>query len=328
MIAGLEDVTDGSFMIDGRDVTFEEPTDRGIAMVFQSYALYPHMDIYSNIAFNLRLAKMDRDEVDRRVRDAARILKLDALLDRSPAQLSGGRRQRVAIGRSIVRQPKVFLFDEPLSNLDAALRVQMRLEIEKLHRTLGATMIYVAHDQVEAMTLADRIVALENGIIQQVAPPMEMYERPNNLFVAGSIGSPTMNFFRAKGDPLSAGNVRVAVEGHAEEAFDLAVPGFDAPDALTLGLRPEDIGLTGASEAVPPGAVSLHGRVETIERLGNVTYVYLDLGPPNLVTVQRTGHVAARGGDDVAMTFMPDRLHVFDAGGRCLVNPLTPGSLH
>ena len=201
MIAGLEDVSSGSVEIGGEDVTFREPADRGIAMVFQSYALYPHMNVYQNIAFNLRLARMPEAEINERVREAAHILKLEPLLDRSPAQLSGGQRQRVAIGRSIVRQPKVFLFDEPLSNLDAALRVQMRLEIEKLHRTLGATMIYVTHDQVEAMTLADRIVALDDGVIQQVAPPMEMYARPNNLFVAGFIGSPTMNFFEAAAEP-------------------------------------------------------------------------------------------------------------------------------
>ena len=175
MIAGLESVTDGSIQIDGVDVTYDEPSDRGIAMVFQNYALYPHMDVYGNIAFNLRLAKMSKSEVHDRVMDAARILRLEDLLDRSPAQLSGGQRQRVAIGRAIVRKPKVFLFDEPLSNLDAALRTQMRLEIETLHRELGATMIYVTHDQTEAMTLADRIVALDYGEIQQVGEPDDLY---------------------------------------------------------------------------------------------------------------------------------------------------------
>ena len=320
MIAGLEDVSDGSILIGDEDVTFEEPSDRGIAMVFQSYALYPHMDIYTNIAFNLRLAKMPKGEIDSRVRDAARILKLDALLDRSPAQLSGGQRQRVAIGRSIVRQPKVFLFDEPLSNLDAALRVQMRLEIEKLHRTLGATMIYVTHDQVEAMTLADRIVALEDGVIQQVAPPMEMYERPSNRFVAGFIGSPKMNFFAAEAVPQGDDRVEIRVEGHSDEPFALPLPGIDASRKVTLGLRPEEIGLDGGA------GVSLHGRIETVERLGNITYVYLDLGLPDLVTIQRTGPVAHLGGEDVAMTFAADRLHVFDERGACLMNPQAPGA--
>ena len=320
MIAGLEDVSGGSVEIGGEDVTFREPADRGIAMVFQSYALYPHMNVYRNIAFNLRLARMPEAEIDGRVREAARILKLESLLDRSPAQLSGGQRQRVAIGRSIVRQPKVFLFDEPLSNLDAALRVQMRLEIEKLHRTLGATMIYVTHDQVEAMTLADRIVALDDGVIQQVAPPMEMYARPSNLFVAGFIGSPTMNFFEAAAEPQADGEVRLRVTGHSDEPFTLPLTGIDEPTTLTIGLRPEELGLGEAG----PDAVSLHGRIETIERLGNITYVYLDMGLPELVTVQMSGHVAHEGGEDVRMTFAADRLHVFDAQGRCLMNPHTP----
>ena len=215
MIAGLETVSGGDVLIDGQDVTFAEPSDRGIAMVFQSYALYPHMNVYDNIAFNLRLSKFSKSEITARVKEAARILRLDELLQRSPAQLSGGQRQRVAIGRAIVRHPKVFLFDEPLSNLDAALRVQMRLEIERLHRELGTTMIYVTHDQVEAMTLADRIVALDAGVIQQVGPPLELYARPANRFVAGFIGSPKMNFLPGRVQSVTGTEASIKVDGSA-----------------------------------------------------------------------------------------------------------------
>ena len=203
MIAGLESVTDGVIEIDGEDVTYEDPSDRGIAMVFQNYALYPHMDVFGNIAFNLRLSGLPKAEVTERVMEAARILRLDDLLDRSPAQLSGGQRQRVAIGRAIVRKPKVFLFDEPLSNLDAALRTQMRLEIERLHREIGATMIYVTHDQTEAMTLADRIVVMHGGYIQQQGTPEELFKKPANKFVAGFLGMPPMNFLDGQIEDLS-----------------------------------------------------------------------------------------------------------------------------
>ena len=192
-------MSSGDVLIDDEDVTFEEPSDRGVAMVFQSYALYPHMNVYDNIAFNLRLSRLPKPEIDARVREAARILRIDDLLARSPAQLSGGQRQRVAIGRAIVRNPKVFLFDEPLSNLDAALRVQMRLEIGRLHRELGATMIYVTHDQVEAMTMADRILVLDGGKVQQAGSPAELYSTAQNRFVAGFLGSPRMNFLQATG---------------------------------------------------------------------------------------------------------------------------------
>src|SRR5215216_1917145 len=194
LIAGLEDLTSGKILIDGRDVTGQAPARRQLSMVFQSYALYPHMSVYGNIAFPLKMASEDKGSIDKKVKDAARILNLTAYLDRKPRQLSGGQRQRVAIGRAIVRQPKAFLFDEPLSNLDAALRVQMRLEIMQLHQSLGATMIYVTHDQVEAMTMADRIVVLNKGNVEQVGSPLELYNKPDSLFVAGFIGSPKMNF--------------------------------------------------------------------------------------------------------------------------------------
>src|SRR5690606_30890441 len=198
MIAGLEEITAGDLFIDGRRCNDMEPRERGIAMVFQSYALYPHLTVYENMSFGLTLNKTPKAEIDARVREAARILKLDLLLDRKPSQLSGGQRQRVAIGRAIVRKPGVFLFDEPLSNLDAALRMEMRMEIAKLHKELGATMIYVTHDQVEAMTLADKIVVLEGGVVQQIGTPIELYKKPANKFVAGFIGSPKMNFLKVE----------------------------------------------------------------------------------------------------------------------------------
>ena len=262
MIAGLETVSGGDILIDGQDVTFAEPSERGIAMVFQSYALYPHMNVYDNIAFNLKLARFGKDEIDKRVQEAARILRLNELLTRSPAQLSGGQRQRVAIGRAIVRNPKVFLFDEPLSNLDAALRVQMRLEIERLHRELGTTMIYVTHDQVEAMTLADRIVALDSGKIQQVGPPLDLYARPSNLFVAGFIGSPKMNLLPATIVGAGSGRATVGIDrAAAESRFELAI---DAPagDAVTIGVRPETVEIVSAGQPAPPGATALPAQVE------------------------------------------------------------------
>lgn len=317
LIAGLEDVTAGTIEIDGKDVTFDEPSDRGIAMVFQSYALYPHMSVAENIAFNLRLAKLPKAEVASRVNDAARILRIEDLLDRSPAQLSGGQRQRVAIGRSIVRNPKVFLFDEPLSNLDAALRVQMRLEIERLHRQLDATMIYVTHDQVEAMTLADRIVALDEGVIQQVAPPMRMYAQPKNLFVAGFIGSPKMNFLPASVIPLDDGFVEARVEGQGA-GISMMVPGITSKQSVTLGLRPEDIEL---GEAMS-GSVVFEGQLEAVERLGNITFAYVDLGMGELATVQAAGHFDGQAGGTTSLSFSPQRIHVFDDAGHCLVSPV------
>ena len=221
MIAGLESITDGDLSIDGRRVNDLSPAERGIAMVFQTYALYPHMTVRDNMGFSLRLAKVPKAEIDRKVNEAARILKLDPLLDRKPKALSGGQRQRVAIGRAIVRNPKVFLFDEPLSNLDAALRVQMRIEIARMHHDFNATMIYVTHDQVEAMTMADKIVVLQGGVVEQVGSPLELYHHPRNLFVAGFIGSPTMNFL-----PVQVGTATpqgVTVELPGGDALQVAV---------------------------------------------------------------------------------------------------------
>ena len=315
MIAGLETVSRGDILIDGKDVTFAEPSERSIAMVFQSYALYPHMNVYDNIAFNLKLARFGKDEIDRRVREAARILRLDDLLARSPAQLSGGQRQRVAIGRAIVRQPKVFLFDEPLSNLDAALRVQMRLEIERLHRELGATMIYVTHDQVEAMTLADRIVALDRGKIQQVGPPLHLYARPSNLFVAGFIGSPKMNLLPATIVGVGSGRATVGIDRAAVESrFELAI---DAPagDSVTIGARPETVEIIAGDQPAPPGSTVLPAQVESVERLGNITFAYLDAGTPEVITVQLIGPSDLEAGQAVQIALRVDQMHVFDRHG-------------
>jgi ABC-type sugar transport system ATPase subunit len=314
MIAGLETVTGGNVLIDGKDVTFAEPSDRGIAMVFQSYALYPHMNVYDNIAFNLRLSRMSRADIDHRVKEAARILRLDALLSRSPAQLSGGQRQRVAIGRAIVRHPKVFLFDEPLSNLDAALRVQMRLEIERLHRELGTTMIYVTHDQVEAMTLADRIVALDQGRIQQIGAPLDLYAHPGNLFVAGFIGSPRMNLLAATVTGQTGQATRLTLDAATATTVDLNLPALAPGDKVTLGVRPESVAIGDA----PPGHIALPAGIETVERLGNITFAYLDIGAPDLVAVQIIGLARLSQGQSVTLSIDPRHLHAFAASGHVL----------
>ncbi|MDO6589979.1 ABC transporter ATP-binding protein [Loktanella sp. D2R18] len=287
MIAGLEETSRGQIVIDDRDATAEPPAKRGLAMVFQSYALYPHMSVRDNVGFPLKSAGMPADEVAAKVDEAARVLKLDAYLDRRPKDLSGGQRQRVAIGRSIVRDPTAFLFDEPLSNLDASLRVEMRYEIAKLHQTLKSTMIYVTHDQVEAMTLADRIVVLDGGYIAQVGTPRELYEKPANLFVAQFIGSPKMNVMPAS-----------------------AVSGIAAPDGVThVGLRPEHALLAA------PGAGQLEGTVDVLEYLGADTFVVLDCGAAGQVTVRVLGDSELTPGDKVSVQFNPDRTHYFDGGG-------------
>ena len=320
MIAGLEQVSGGDVRIDGQDVTFAEPSERGIAMVFQSYALYPHMNVYDNIAFNLKLAHFKREEIDKRVKEAARILRLNELLNRSPAQLSGGQRQRVAIGRAIVRNPKVFLFDEPLSNLDAALRVQMRLEIERLHRELGTTMIYVTHDQVEAMTLADRIVALDAGRIQQGGPPLQLYSKPSNLFVAGFIGSPKMNLLPAKVVSAAGAKATLRLDASASTLLDLDGPRMSSGDAVTVGVRPEALQIFAEGTALPAGQAGLPAKVESVERLGNITFAYLDAGTPELGTVQVMGPTALASGQMVQVGLQPGQLYVFDAAGTAIAS--------
>ncbi len=283
LIAGLEDVTQGTISIDGNDATDVPPAKRGLAMVFQSYALYPHMSVRKNIAFPLRMAKLDKAEQDKRVEQAADVLNLTDYLDRRPGQLSGGQRQRVAIGRAIVREPAAFLFDEPLSNLDAALRVGMRLEISELHKRLETTMIYVTHDQVEAMTMADKIVVLHAGVIEQVGSPLELYRSPRNKFVAGFIGSPKMNFLAG------------------EEAGKL--------NADTVGIRPEHIRAS-ASEG------DWVGRVGVSEHLGSDTFFHVHVEDwPQPVTVRAGGEVEMYHGDTIYLTPDPERIHRFDAQG-------------
>ena len=285
LIAGLEDVSSGSILIDGKDVTHAAPAQRGLAMVFQSYALYPHMTVRQNIAFPLKMAKLDPAAITEKVKDAARVLNLTDYLDRRPGQLSGGQRQRVAIGRAIVRQPEAFLFDEPLSNLDAALRGTMRLEISELHNTLGTTMIYVTHDQIEAMTMADKIVVLNKGRIEQVGSPLELYRSPVNLFVAGFIGSPRMNLVTGP------------------EAAKLG--------AATIGMRPEHI--TTSRESGTWKAV-----VSVAEHLGSDTLLHTDVEGIGHVTVRTDGAFNAGHGDTVWLTPQEGRVHRFNAEGLAL----------
>ncbi|MCY6382071.1 ABC transporter ATP-binding protein [Hoeflea prorocentri] len=283
LIAGLEDLTSGTIKIDGTDATNIPPAKRGLAMVFQSYALYPHMSVRKNIAFPMRMAKIDQAEQDRRIEQAAAALNLTDYLDRRPGQLSGGQRQRVAIGRAIVREPAAFLFDEPLSNLDAALRVGMRLEISELHNRLETTMIYVTHDQVEAMTMADKIVVLRAGHIEQVGSPLELYRKPANLFVAGFIGSPKMNL----------------------------IDGSEAAkhNAHTIGVRPEHID-------VAQGDGTWQGKVGVAEHLGSDTFFHIhETGLAETITVRAPGEVSFRHGDSIHLTPRPDQIQKFDAEG-------------
>ncbi|MBM1218970.1 ABC transporter ATP-binding protein [Ponticoccus sp. SC2-23] len=301
MIAGLEETSRGQIMISGRDATAEPPSKRGLAMVFQSYALYPHMSVRENVGFPLKSAGLPKDEVAAKVAEAAHVLKLDGYLDRRPKDLSGGQRQRVAIGRSIVRDPTAFLFDEPLSNLDAALRVEMRYEIAKLHQSLGATMIYVTHDQVEAMTLADRIVVLESGRIAQVGSPKELYLRPADLFVAQFIGSPKMNVL-----PVSTEAGRYRIDGARGGTF-----AGDRP-AVTLGIRPEHI------ELGPEGSGELDGTVDVTEYLGADTFVIMDCGSAGQVNVRVDGGAEITPGQRMGLTLGPGNLHFFDAQGRAI----------
>ncbi|MCR9148564.1 MAG: ABC transporter ATP-binding protein [Rhodobacteraceae bacterium] len=283
LIAGLEDVSGGTIRIDGRDATEIPPARRGLAMVFQSYALYPHMSVRKNIAFPLRMAKLDQAEIDRRVGAAADILNLTAYLDRRPGQLSGGQRQRVAIGRAIVREPAAFLFDEPLSNLDAALRVGMRLEISELHKRLATTMIYVTHDQVEAMTMADKIVVLQAGVIEQVGSPLELYQRPRNVFVAGFIGSPRMNL----------------IEGAEARKHD----------AAAIGIRPEHLEIS-QTEGLWKGTVGVS------EHLGSDTFFHVQTNASaQPLTARASGELALGYGSEVYLTPRPEHLHRFDENG-------------
>ena len=310
MIAGLERPTSGTIVIGERDVTHLPPQERDIAMVFQSYALYPHMTVRENMAFGLRLRKQPDETVARRVAEVAEALGLGPLLERKPAQLSGGQRQRVALGRAIVREPKAFLFDEPLSNLDAQLRVETRAELARLHRRLSATMVYVTHDQVEAMTLGTRVAVLKDGMLQQVAPPMELYRRPQNQFVASFIGSPSMNFVRGTIE-RDNGRARFVADG-----FTLAVMDSLATRAgpVVLGVRPHDIALDGAHEGGPRGVVSL------VEPLGSEQIVYVTTPGGHDLVAMVTSDVAPRVDEQVALRIAPSAVHFFDpqSGARIL----------
>jgi multiple sugar transport system ATP-binding protein len=305
MIAGLEEITGGTIEIGGRVVNDVAPKERDIAMVFQNYALYPHMKVYDNMAFSLKLAKAGRDEIDRRVQEAARILGLSQLLDRYPRQLSGGQRQRVAMGRAIVRDPQVFLFDEPLSNLDAKLRVQMRTEIKELHQRLRTTSVYVTHDQIEAMTMADKIVVMHDGIVEQIGTPLELYDRPANTFVAGFIGSPAMNMLAGR---VASDGAAVDLDGGAR----LAVPGLkaEAGRAVTFGIRPEHLTL---------GSHGIDAEVVVVEPTGADTLVYARCAGGSLSAIFRERHTF-KPGDRIVLTPESSAIHVFDgADGRRLV---------
>jgi multiple sugar transport system ATP-binding protein len=316
MIAGLEDISDGDLLIDGKRVNDVGPADRGLAMVFQSYALYPHMSVADNMAFSLKLAGVSKEDRMNKVRDAARILQLEPLLDRKPKALSGGQRQRVAIGRAIVRQPKVFLFDEPLSNLDAALRVQMRIELAGLHQRLNATMIYVTHDQIEAMTMADKIVVLQGGVIEQVGSPLELYHHPRNLFVAGFIGSPKMNLL--PGWVLTVTGAEAAVE--LSNTLPLRIPvqsgRIAAGDQVTVGIRPEHLSITSANEAN-----TVSGEVIVAERLGGLTFLHIKLPGDIMLIVQADGSVTARVHDRVGLRVEGEHCHLFGADGLAIERP-------
>jgi len=309
VIAGLEDITDGELTIGGRRVNEVPPAERGIAMVFQSYALYPHMNLFDNMAFGLKLAKVAPDEIERLVHQAARILNIEHLLDRKPKDLSGGQRQRVAIGRAIVRKPEVFLFDEPLSNLDAALRVRMRYEFAKLHQDLKTTMVYVTHDQVEAMTLADRIVVLSAGKIEQLGSPLELYDHPDNLFVAGFIGSPRMNFIAAELSQIDAGIATVKLA--SGEAIECQVDASAARvgDQVTLGIRPEHLRTDGAANRIGT-------TVTFVESLGSSTHAYCALpGVEEALTCELDDHTAVRHGDALSLSVPASLCYLFDAAG-------------
>jgi len=312
-IAGLEDITGGTLSIGGKVVNDLPPADRGIAMVFQSYALYPHMNLYDNMAFGLKIAKVDKGEIHRLVHQAARILNIEHLLDRKPKALSGGQRQRVAIGRAIVRKPEVFLFDEPLSNLDAALRVRMRYEFAKLHEDLKTTMIYVTHDQVEAMTLADRIVVLAAGRIEQVGSPLALYEHPDNVFVAGFIGSPKMNFLEATVASADSGAAVVRLQSGAQIRCVVDASRAAVGDKVTLGVRPEHF------EAAAPGATDnvIATSVTFVESLGSTTHAYCDFpGAAETLVCELDGATRLRNGAPLSLAIPAARTYLFDAAGQ------------
>ena len=320
MLCGLESITGGELSIGGQVVNDLPPAERGIAMVFQSYALYPHMTVYKNMAFGLKIAGEEKAAIDRRIRHAADILKIDHLLDRLPRELSGGQRQRVAIGRAIVREPKLFLFDEPLSNLDAALRVKTRLEIAKLHRQLGATIVYVTHDQVEAMTLGDKIVVMNDGHIQQSGTPLELYQQPQNLFVATFIGSPKINLFTGSINAIDDGFLRIGLTTGQEISAEVDSTGANVGDAVTVGLRAEHIVENSLGSDVFSGEVTI------VEHLGEANFIYLTLQNGQELVVRGDGNNQVQIGETLTVSTSSSAFHVFDAGGRAM-RRLRPGNM-
>ena len=312
MIAGLEDISAGELLIGDRLVNDVEPKDRDIAMVFQNYALYPHMSVYDNMAFGLKLRKVPKDEIDKMVKEAAKILELTPLLDRKPKALSGGQRQRVAMGRAIVRNPKVFLMDEPLSNLDAKLRVQMRIEIAKMHQRLGTTIIYVTHDQTEAMTLGTRIVVMKDGVVQQVDTPRNLYERPHNLFVAGFMGSPQMNFLdgliKVNGEDASIEVAGKSIPLPPAKAKKLIDGGYDGK-TVTFGIRPEDV--DDSEMFIETAKCVFESTIKVYELLGSEVFLYFDLAEFP-ITARVDPRTTARPGDTVKFAFDVEKIHIFD----------------
>ena len=306
MIAGLEDINSGTISIGGTVVNDLPPKQRNIAMVFQSYALYPHMTVFDNMAFGLKLEKRSKDEINERVQEAARTLQIEDYLSRKPKQLSGGQRQRVAIGRAITRKPQVFLFDEPLSNLDAALRVQMRVELAKLHDRLNATMIYVTHDQTEAMTMADKIVVLDQGKISQSGSPMDLYHNPKNLFVGGFIGSPKMNFIRTRILKKSSQSISIDLLGQKSFLLKKTTTNLKTGDEITLGIRPEHLKV---SKSLTDAWT---GKVFVVEKLGSGTFLYLEKEGEPLV-VETDGDSKIKVGDTINVAFNPKKCHLFNS---------------
>lgn len=311
MIAGLEEITSGDLLIDGERMNDVPPDKRGLAMVFQTYALYPHMTVAENMAFSLRLAGVPKAQRLERAREVGRVLQLEPLLERKPRALSGGQRQRVAIGRALVRNPKVFLFDEPLSNLDAALRVQMRIELAGLHDSLQATMIYVTHDQVEAMTLADKIVVLQGGVIEQVGSPLELYHHPRNLFVAGFIGSPKMNFLSVTVTAVTNSGTTVQLPGAVTVTIPVQPGKLSVGDRATLGIRPEHLQISQSN-------ATMISEVLVVERLGGETFLYVKISGGDTLTVQTDGDNTSHMHDRVPIYINGDLCHLFDAQGESI----------
>jgi multiple sugar transport system ATP-binding protein len=311
MIAGLEEITSGELLIDGQRANDISPSDRGLAMVFQTYALYPHMTVADNMAFSLKLAGVSKPQRDQRTREVARVLQLEALLNRKPRELSGGQRQRVAIGRALVRNPKVFLFDEPLSNLDAALRVQTRIELARLHDSLQTTMIYVTHDQIEAMTLADKIVVLQNGKVEQVGAPMELYHQPRNLFVAGFMGSPKMNFLPVTVVAVNSSETTVKLPSNSTVNVLVRAGQLAVGETATLGIRPEHLQIAQTKSA-------LNGEVVVVEQLGGETYIYVQIAGGDSWVVRTDGATRSRLHDPVPIHIEGKFCHLFNAQGEAV----------